>query len=138
MKHTARDNFRVKVTGTVDLPSPIGPRLRVDLTAAVIHPQRLGDFGWVSMSDSLTGGNVQGRYEERCREIVSALAGQYPELRAEVVCDSRDECSHCGLAWEVWTAEDAERWPDDDAAVGEPVCCSAAQAEHRAARAVQA
>ncbi|MFI6443785.1 hypothetical protein [Kitasatospora sp. NPDC050543] len=136
MKHTNRDNFRVQVSGTIDLPAPVGPRLRLDMTG-VIHPQRLGDFGWVSMSDSLTGDNIQGRYEERCREIVSALAGQYPGVKAEVVCDSRDECSHCGLGWEVWTAEDAARWPDESSVIGEPACCEAAQAEFYAAKAVQ-
>ncbi len=132
MKRTIRDNYRVQVSGTVDLPAPIGPRLRLDMSG-VIHPQRLGDFGWVVMSDSLTGGDIQGRYEERCREIVSALAGQYPDVQAEVVCDSREECSHCGLVWEVITAEYVARWPDDGSVIGEPACCEAAQAEFHAA-----
>jgi hypothetical protein len=138
MKRTIRNNFRVQVSGTVDLPSPLGPRLRVDLTAAVIHPQRLGDYGWMSMSDSLTGGNIEGRYEERCREIVSALAGQYPGVKAKVVCDSREECSHCYLTWEEFSEADAVTYPDCDDPVGMPQCCDSAQAEFLSERAVQA
>ncbi|WP_075737481.1 hypothetical protein [Streptomyces acidiscabies] len=53
--------------------------------------------------------------------------------------DTREECSHCGLRWEVLTAEEAA----DDSAVqdehsveGEPVCCEAGIDEFRAERGI--
>jgi hypothetical protein len=120
MKRTTRDHFRVQVTGT-------------------LHPQRLGDFGGIKMSDSFVSSDIAGDYQRRCEEMVKVLAKAYPDLKAEVVCDSREECTHCGCEWEVWTAEDAARWPEDESSVvGEPVCCEEAQTEFYAAKAVQA
>jgi hypothetical protein len=130
-KHTTRDGWRVVVTGVIDLSLPIGPRLQVRVKDAVIPPQRLGDFGWVSMSDRMASSDIEGDYRRRCDEIVQALRAQHPDLKARVEFDTTETCSHCGLGWEVMTSEMAGEYPDWDEPVGMPLCCEAAQAEHR-------
>lgn len=135
---TNRDNWRVAVTGTLDLTVPGGPRIEVRVKDAVIEPQPLGDFGWVKIPNSWASSDIQGDYEERCKEIVSAVRARFPGVRAETLFDVTETCSLCNLVWDVWTAEAAERWPDDDAPVGLPLCCDEAQAEWCAAQGVTA
>ncbi|MFE6500716.1 hypothetical protein [Kitasatospora sp. NPDC057738] len=134
-KLTVTDNYRVVVTGTLDLSLPIGPRIQVCVKDAVIEPQRLGDLGWVSMSDRLASRDIGGDYRRRCEEIVQALRAQHPGIKAAIEFDTTETCSHCGLDWDEWTTESAERWPDEDYVVGEPLCCDEAQSKYRAARA---
>lgn len=134
-KLITRDEWRVVVTGTLDLSLPDGPRLQVRVKDAVIPPQRLGDFGWVSMSDRLASSDIEGDYQRRCEEIVRALRSQHPGVKAEVAFNTTETCSHCGLVWEEWTTESAARWPDEDYVLGEPLCCDEAQDEWRVARA---
>ncbi|MFB7671640.1 hypothetical protein ACFC26_09505 [Kitasatospora purpeofusca] len=134
-KLITRDEWRVVVTGTLDLSVPDGPRLQVRIKDAVIPPQRLGDFGWVSMSDSRVSSDIEGDYQRRCEEIVRALRSQHPGVKAEVMSTTTETCSHCGLVWEEWTTESAARWPAEDYVFGEPLCCDKAQDEWRAARA---
>jgi hypothetical protein len=129
VKRTVRSNFRVQVSGTVTLSAvPGSHEIRLPVTGE-IPPRRLGDFGWMSMSDSMASRNIQADYEQRCREIVDALTEQQPRLKAEIVCDTREECSHCGLEWEEFTQADADRHPDWDDPVGMPQCCETAQDE---------
>lgn len=55
--------------------------------------------------------------------------------------DTREECSHCGLTWEVLSAKDAanEDYRQDEHSVeGEPVCCEAGINEFRAERGIPA
>jgi hypothetical protein len=135
-KVTTRDAFRVIVTGSIDLPAPDGVRIQLRVKDALIYPQRLGDFGWVSMSDRMASDNIEAGYERRCREIVQALRDHYPDLKAETQWDTAETCSHCGLVWEEFTAVDLARYPDWDDPVGLPQCCDKAQVEWRAAQAV--
>ncbi len=54
--------------------------------------------------------------------------------------DTREECSHCGYAWEALTVADLadpELGFDEESVEGEPVCCEAAVAEFRAERSNQ-
>ena len=145
MKITERTNFRVEFKGTVrvvDLPSGGGAFLAVaDLVtvAGSIDPRRLGDLGYVSMSDSMASNDIDGDYERRCREIVQLLREQFGSgIKAEVTWDETETCSHCGYSWEQLTAEDIAQYPDvigPDDVVGLPQCCEQAQAEWRAAQA---
>lgn len=138
MKRIIRDNFRVTVTGTVTLP-PVPGAYEIRLpVSSVVYPRPLGDFSAFFMSDSLASRDIEGDYERRCNEIVAVLSEQQPRLKAEVVCDTAELCSHCGLNWEVFTQEDAERYPDWDDPIGLPQCCDAAQAEFHAAKQVTA
>ncbi|WBP89478.1 hypothetical protein [Kitasatospora cathayae] len=131
-KRTVTGNYRVEVTGTVTL-APIDGAQKIALpVTGTVYPRRLGDFGCMSMSDTMATGDIPGGYQRRCEEIVRSLAKQQPGLTATVVCDSLDECSHCGYEWEVFTQEDAARFPDWDDPIGLPQCCEAAQAEFRA------
>lgn len=55
--------------------------------------------------------------------------------------DTREECSHCGLGWEVLSATDAAREDyrqDEHSVEGEPVCCEAGINEFRAERGIPA
>ncbi|MFF4834044.1 hypothetical protein [Streptomyces sp. NPDC001315] len=55
--------------------------------------------------------------------------------------DTREECSHCGYAWEVLTAREAadpRNQQDEHSVEGEPVCCEKAIAEFRAERGIPA
>jgi hypothetical protein len=134
LKRTVRDNFRVQVTGTITLPA-VPDAEEICLTVSGdIEPRRLGDLGFASISDSMVSRNIEADYERRCREIAAALREQQPHLKAEVVCDTREECSHCFREWEVWTAEEADHWPDEPYVVGEPLCCDKATDEYLAAR----
>lgn len=53
----------------------------------------------------------------------------------KVEYDTRAECSFCGYEWETVTAEDLAERPDDyeGQVLGEPVCCTKAAEEFRAA-----
>lgn len=55
--------------------------------------------------------------------------------------DTREECSFCGLGWEVLTAREAANTAlrlDEHSVEGEPVCCDRAIAEFRAERGIPA
>lgn len=55
--------------------------------------------------------------------------------------DTREECSHCGYAWEALTeleAADPEFRQDEHSVKGEPVCCEAGINEFRAERGIPA
>jgi hypothetical protein len=134
-KLIARDEWRVVATGILDLSLPNGPRLQVRVKDAVIPPQRLGDFGWVSMSDRMASRDIEGDYERRCEEIVRALRSQHPGVKATVEFNTTETCSHCGCGWDVMTAEVQEKYPEFDEPIGMPMCCEAAQDEWRATRA---
>lgn len=41
----------------------------------------------------------------------------------EIICDTTNICSYCGMDWEVCTE------PDDDWVIGQPVCCNEAADE---------
>lgn len=137
-KATTRESFRVTVTGALDLTLPIGPQIELRVKDAIVWPQRLGDLGWASISDSMASTDIPGDYERRCQEIVQMLRRQHPNVEATVVCDSTETCSYCGGLWEVATEEDAAAYPDDPHwAVGVPACCDNAQAEYFAAQAAE-
>ena len=55
--------------------------------------------------------------------------------------DTREECSHCGLRWEVLSASDvaiAGYRQDEHSVEGEPVCCAERINEFRAERGIPA
>ena len=55
--------------------------------------------------------------------------------------DTREECSHCGYAWEVLSAAEAaddSTNQDEHSVEGEPVCCEAGINEFRAERGIPA
>ncbi|MEU0671307.1 hypothetical protein ABZ330_00145 [Streptomyces sp. NPDC006172] len=55
--------------------------------------------------------------------------------------DTREECSHCGYAWETLSATDVKNpkfLPDEHSVEGEPVCCEAGINEFRAERGIPA
>ncbi|MFE6866050.1 hypothetical protein ACFVFS_05800 [Kitasatospora sp. NPDC057692] len=131
-KRIVTDNYLIKVDGRIELPPIDNARPIVLPVAAVVHPRRLGDQGWMSGPDRMFSSNIEGDYRRRCEEIARDLTAQYPGLRAVVECDTREECSHCGRVWEEFTAEDAELWPDWNEPIGLPQCCGPAQAEFRA------
>lgn len=117
MKKTIRENFRV-----------------------VIEPRRLGDFGFVSMSDSMASRDPERDMRERCEEIAAQVKRHVDNVSdASVVCDERAECSHCGSGWETLTAAQAatpHQQLDERSVEGEPVCCDEAIAEFRTGRGI--
>jgi hypothetical protein len=142
MKKIERSNFRVELKGTIHLDVADGPVAALASRVAVagsIDPRRLGDFGFMSMSDRLASRDVEGDYRRRCEDLVRWLRDMYgSQVKAEVLWDEAATCSHCGYPWEVLTAEDVARYADmlgPDETVGLPQCCTAAQAEWRAAQA---
>lgn len=118
MKVTTTDDYCVVVSG-------------------VIYPTRVGDLGFMQVSDSMvaSAAEAEAEYRRRCEAIAREVREQYPHLKAEVVCTTEVTCSHCGIAWEEFTAEHAAQFPDWDDPIGLPQCCDEAQAEWRAAQA---
>jgi len=148
MKVTDRSNFRVEFKGSFgvsDLPNGGGSFAAVadlvTVTAGAIDPRRLGDLGYVFMSDSMASKDVDGDYRWRCEEIVRLLREQFgSQIKAQVVFDETITCSFCYSIWEVVPAEGAPDYPDyvefleSGDGPGLPVCCEAAQVEWRTAQ----
>ncbi|HEY8985694.1 MAG TPA: hypothetical protein VIU15_39750 [Streptomyces sp.] len=143
MKITHRDEWRVMATLKPRRPADLGLTGLDDLaefvavsspiTVAVL-PRRLGNFGFVSMSDSLASRDVEGDYRRRCEEIAAELRDRPQVDEVTVTCTETHVCSYCGLRWEVLTAEEAtdrKCRQDEHSVDGEPVCCEAAIAEFR-------
>lgn len=104
-----------------------------------IAPQRIGDLGWVSVSDSLVSRDVDGDYRCRCEELLAELLKRPHVNGGRVTCTETHTCSHCHLEWEELTADEAADWStnqDEHSVEGEPVCCYAAIAEFRAKRGI--
>ncbi|WP_406459768.1 hypothetical protein OH768_33870 [Streptomyces sp. NBC_01622] len=143
MKKTYRDEWRVMVTLKPRRPADLGLTGLDDLaefvapsgpiTVAVL-PRRLGNFGFLSVSDSLASRDVEGDYRRRCDEIAAELR-QRPQVdEVTVTCTETHTCSHCRLRWEVLTADEAaddSTNQDEHSVEGEPVCCVEAIAEFR-------
>jgi hypothetical protein len=104
-----------------------------------VAPKRLGDLGFVSMSDSLASSDVDGDYQRRCNELLAEMKKQPHVSGGRVLCEEVHVCSLCGLGWEELTAEqaaDPEARLDGHSVAGEPVCCDAAIAEFRTERGI--
>jgi hypothetical protein len=150
MKKTYRDEWRVMVTLKPRRPADLGltgigelaefVAVEGPITVAVL-PRRLGNFGFVSMSDRLASRDVEGDYRRRCEEIAAELKALPHVAEAEVTCTETHVCSHCGLGWEEMTAEqaaDPRSRIDEHSVEGEPVCCDKAITEFRAERGIPA
>jgi hypothetical protein len=107
----------------------------------VVAPRRLGDLGYVSMSDSLASKDIDGDYRRRCEELLAEMRKK-PHVRdGRVTCTETHVCSHCDLEWEELTAEEAaddSTNQDEHSVEGEPNCCDAAIDEFRAERGIPA
>lgn len=69
----------------------------------VIEPKRLGDFGIVSVSDSMVSRGEKDRqkqYRERCDEIINDVK-RHVDAVGDVYIESDVEyfCEHCGSVW---------------------------------------
>ncbi|MFB7285489.1 hypothetical protein [Actinacidiphila glaucinigra] len=146
MKLTHRDEWRVMATIKPQRPADLGLAGISDLaefvapstpiTVAVL-PRRLGDLGFVSMSDRLASRDVDGDYRRRCEQIAAGLRQMSHVDEVTVTCTETHTCSLCGCGWEVLTAEEAADTAsnqDEHSVEGEPVCCEAAIDEFRAER----
>lgn len=153
MKKTTRDEWRVMVTVKLRRPADLGltgldeiaefiAPPTPTITVAVL-PRRLGSlgFGALSMSDRLASRDIEGDYRRRCEEIAAELRHRPQVEGVTVTCTETHTCSHCGLSWEVLTAEeaaDASTNVDEHSVEGEPVCCDKAIVEFRAERGIPA
>lgn len=111
MKKVIRDNYRLELT-----PDTFRVRASV-LTDHVAMRELLADI------------------ERAVRRHVDGVSGMVQRW------DTREECSHCELHWEVLTAEEAAHprsRMDEHSVAGEPVCCEAAISEFRAERGIPA
>lgn len=147
MKETIHDEWRVMVTIKPQRPADIGLGGLNDLaefvaptapiTVAVL-PRRLGKLGaGMSVSDDMISRDVEGDYRRRCEEIARELRHRPQVEDVSVTCTETHTCSHCGLGWEVLTADEAaddSTNQDEHSVEGEPVCCDKAIAEHRTER----
>lgn len=151
MKITTRDAWRVSFTlkpysladlGIDGLADTTGRILTEGPIELAVLPRRLGDFGAVSMSDRLVSTDISGDYQRRCEDIATELGKLRQVDDVEVRCDETHTCSHCGLTWEVLTAEDITKFPnclqDEHSVEGEPLCCDKAIAEFRTERGIPA
>lgn len=148
MKKIYRDEWRVIAEITPRKPADLGLTGLGELAEFVavsgpiqvsILPRRLGNFGFVSMSDSLASRDVEGDYRRRCEEI-AAEVGRLPQVsEARVTCTETHTCSHCGCGWEALSADqaaDPRSCADEHSVEGEPVCCDAAITEFRTERGI--
>ncbi|WP_097933331.1 MULTISPECIES: hypothetical protein [unclassified Streptomyces] len=119
MKKTTREDFRI-----------------------VITPRRLGDLGWMSISDRMASDNIERDTRERCEEIAEQVKRHVDNVGSvEVQFTEVHTCSHCSLTWEVLTAEEAadlRNCQDEHSVEGEPVCCDKAIDEFRTERGIPA
>jgi hypothetical protein len=153
MKKTTRDNWRVVATFNpmqthVSIASfgfrdqwgdPLEGNLWGPTFDLVIHPRRLGDFGFVSMGDHLASRDIEGDYRKACAVIRTGMLRHRNVIKAEIVCDEEHTCSHCYLLWEELTATEAtDALVNQDAhsIAGEPVCCEKAIDEFRTERGI--
>lgn len=141
MKKIERDDFQVRVTLDVLSLHELGfiavEGRTLGTVELVILPQRLGDFGSVSMSDGLASRDVEGDYLRRCNALLEQIRRQRHVLSGGVEWTETATCSHCGSDWEEETAEGIAAYPDDflpGDGPGLPVCCERAQAEWRTAQ----
>ncbi|GAQ52122.1 hypothetical protein a10_01903 [Streptomyces acidiscabies] len=144
MKITNRDEWRVMVTLKLRRPADLGLTGLDDLaefiatpgsiTIAVL-PRRLGKLSaGMSVPDRMMSRNVDEAYRQRCDEIAAELRNRPQVDEVTVTCTETHVCSHCGLGWEVLTAEEAtdpKCRQDEHSVDGEPVCCEAAIDEFR-------
>ncbi|NDZ63612.1 hypothetical protein [Streptomyces cyaneofuscatus] len=150
MKLTHRDEWRVMVTIKPRTPADLGfigvasiaefVAPTAPITVAVL-PRRLGNFGFVSMSDRMASSDVEADYRARCKEIATTLRGLPHVEETSVTCTEAHTCSFCGLRWEVLTAEEAaddSLAQDKHSVEGEPVCCGEAIAEFRVEQGIPA
>ena len=107
MKITRKNNFRV-----------------------VIEPRRLGDYGFVRVSDTFFGGSpgrVAKDYEIRCEEIVDQVKRHVDNVGwVGIESDTEEVCSHCGSDWHVSTDDMDPEFP-----TGTPYCCDRAVEEFK-------
>lgn len=150
MRKTIRDEWRVMATLKPRRPADLGltglgelsefVAVAGPITVAVL-PRRLGNLGFVSMSDTLASRDVEGDYRRRCDEIAAELRKLPHVAEAEVTCTETHVCSHCNLRWEVLSAAEAadpRSRIDEHSVEGEPVCCDKAIDEFRAERGIPA
>ncbi|MEV7112390.1 hypothetical protein [Streptomyces anulatus] len=150
MKLTHRDEWRVMVTIKPRRPDDIGLTGVAELAEFVatpgplmvaVLPRRLGNFGFVSMSDRMASNNVEADYRARCEEIATTLRSLPHVEEATVTCTETHTCSLCSLRWEVLTADEAAdpaNCFDEHSAEGEPVCCNEAIDAFRTERGIPA
>lgn len=150
MKLTHRDEWRVIVEITPRrLPdlgfnglAELGEFVAAAPFEATVLPRRLGDFGAVSMSDSLASRDVEGDYRQRCEALLAELLRRPHVTGGRVAWTETHTCSHCRLLWEELTAEVIAAYPDlvqdEHSVAGEPVCCREAIVEWRAERGIPA
>lgn len=150
MKLTHRDEWRVMVTIKPRVPADLGfigiasiaefVAPTAPITVAVL-PRRLGNLGFISMSDRMASSDVEADYRARCEEIATTLRGLPHVEETSVTCTETHTCSHCRLGWEELTAEEAaddSTNQDGHSVEGEPVCCDKAIAEFRTERGIPA
>ncbi|MEV5851456.1 hypothetical protein [Streptomyces anulatus] len=138
MKITYRDEWRVMVTIKPRIPADLGfigiasiaefVAPTTPITVAVL-PRRLGNLGFVSMSDRMASNDIEADYRARCEEIATTLRGLPHVEEATVTCTETHTCSLCHLLWEELTADEAadrRNCPDEHSIKGEPVCCNEA------------
>lgn len=70
----------------------------------VVEPRRLGDIGFMSISDRMACGNDESRiereYESRCEEISQQIKRHVDNVSsAYVEFDRAPVCEHCGSMW---------------------------------------
>ena len=151
MKQTIRDNWRVVAVlnpmqthldiGTLGFTDKWGDPLEGNLWGKPIeleiHPRRLGDLGYVSMSDSLASRDIDGDYRKRCETIRDGMLQHRNVIEARIEVDETHVCSHCGCTWEELTEQeitDPLSGTDEHSIAGEPVCCGKAIEEFRTER----
>jgi hypothetical protein len=142
VKKIDRSSFRVEFKGTVHLDVADGPFAALASRVTVagsIDPRRLGDLGFMSMSDSMASSDCEADYRRRCEDIVQWLRDRHgAQVKAEILADETAVCTLCGLPWSELTAEDILQYAADllpGEVKGLPQCCDKAQAEWRAAQA---
>lgn len=148
MKRTYRDDWRVIIeirpsATRIPLASlgfeDLAGQIVGDPFEIAIAPQRLGDFGSVSMSDRLASNDVDGDYRRRCEELLAELLKRPHVTAGRVMCTETSVCSHCDLRWEELTADEAADHStnvDERSVEGEPTCCGKAIEEFRTERGI--
>lgn len=148
MKTTTRDEWRVIVTLKPRTPDDLGLTGLSELAEFIacpsesitvsVLPRRLGNFGFLFVSDRMASRDVDGAYRRRCDEIAAELRHRPQVAEVTVTCTETHSCSHCGCGWEVLAAEDVQSGRQDEFSIaGEPLCCDKAIAEFRTEQGIE-
>jgi hypothetical protein len=65
-----------------------------------VYPRRLGNFGFMRVTDSMVSANIEKDYIDRCEEMIEQIKRHVDDVdSAYVEFDQEFVCEFCGRDW---------------------------------------